>query len=468
MFLTIVFFTLAELLIYIPSVANFWNTWLQERLDSASLASLVDSAAPGMEIPPELERRMLDMIGVEGIASFADNRSWVMGQDNLSADVVAEYDLPLVTPLNSMMAAVSTLFSSGDQLMIVRGQPPAGHERFEIILRRSELRDAMLVYSRHILVLSLIISAVTGILIYLALQQIIVRPMQRLTDRIIAFSSAPEEGRVEQPSGRRDEIGLAEERFVEMQSALRQTLSERRHLASLGLAVSKINHDLRNILAPAQLFSDRLSSAQDPVARRFAPKVVRAIDRAIGYTSTVMAYGQAREEEPNRHLLSLSRLAEDAADVIGLTSQSRITWDNNVSPDLEIDADPEQFFRVLMNLLRNAADALESGDDPAVIRRIWIEGERQAGIVTFRICDTGPGVPPRAKERLFEPFHGSVRPGGTGLGLPIAAEIVRAHDGRIALIERQGAGAVFEVTIPDRAVRTEQRRAVNRSAKEAF
>jgi signal transduction histidine kinase len=243
-----------------------------------------------------------------------------------------------------------------------------------------------------------------------------------------------------------------------MQDSLREMLAQRRHLADLGLAVSKINHDLRNLLASAQLVSDRIGAAEDPLVKRFAPKVVRAIDRAIDYTRSVLAYGQATEEPPRRQLLSLARLADDVADVLALSGHERVSWENRVPPDVEVDGDPEQLFRVLLNLCRNALEAVSEGDDPAVIRRVWIEGERRGSVTHFRVSDTGPGVPEKARANLFQPFQGSVRSGGTGLGLVIAHEIVRAHGGDIRLIDRPGAGAVFEVTIPDRPVSLDARR----------
>ena len=133
------------------------------------------------------------------------------------------------------------------------------------------------------------------------------------------------------PSGRRDEIGEAEAHLAEMQRSVREMLAQRRHLADLGLAVSKINHDLRNILASAQLFSDRIGAADDPVVKRFAPKMIGAIDRAIEYTRSVLAYGQAKEEPPRRQLLSLSRLVDDVADVLALPGHVRVNWENRVA-----------------------------------------------------------------------------------------------------------------------------------------
>jgi signal transduction histidine kinase len=276
--------------------------------------------------------------------------------------------------------------------------------------------------------------------------------MRRLTENMVAFSAAPEDtSRVIAPSGRSDEIGIAEEHLATMQEALQGTLREQRHLADLGLAVSKINHDLRNMLAAAQLFSDRLGSLPDPNVQRFAPKLIATLDRAIAYCTTTLAYGRAREAAPARRLVALDLLVDEVAGVLGLAGHPSISFENRVPEKLEIDADPDQLFRVLVNLCRNAVQALESGDpDPSVVRRLVVSASREDGAVTIEIADTGPGVPERARAHLFRAFQGSVRPGGTGLGLAIAAELVRAHGGSIALLETERPGATFRITIPDR------------------
>jgi signal transduction histidine kinase len=461
--LTLAFVMMAEILIYIPSIANFRNVWLQEKLDAAQLVALAASASPQAALPADLEERMLRAIGVEAIAVKTQGQRWIIAGDDMPSEPAAEHDLTSLKPLDSARAAFTTLLGRSSQLVMITGKPPPGSERFEVVVRESRLREAMLVYSRNILLLSLVISLITGALVYAALRFTIVRPMQRLSASIMAYSTAPEDAAsVIVPSGRQDEIGAAEERLAQMQRSLRDMLAQRRHLADLGLAVSKINHDLRNMLASAQLFSDRLGSVEDPLVKRFAPKVIRAIDRAISYTRSVLAYGQATEEPPRRQLLSLARLVDDVADVLALPGDDRIVWENRVPANLEVDGDPEQLFRALTNLCRNALEAVSEGDDPAVIRRIWVEGERQGSIVKMRVCDTGPGVPAQARASLFQPFQGSVRRGGTGLGLAIAAEIVQAHGGEIALIDRAGAGAIFEMTVPDRPVDLEARRQARR------
>jgi hypothetical protein len=123
-----------------------------------------------------------------------------------------------------------------------------------------------------------------------------------------------------------------------------------------------------------------------------------------------------------------------------------------------VDADPDQLFRVLVNLARNAMQVLEgrAPNDPAR-DQIRIGGRREGAVAVIEISDTGPGVPERARAHLFEAFQGSTRTGGTGLGLAIAAELVRAHGGEIKLVEGT-MGATFRISIPDRAVELDSRR----------
>ena len=118
---------------------------------------------------------------------------------------------------------------------------------------------------------------------------------------------------------------------------------------------------------------------------------------------------------------------------------------------MEVDADPDQLYRVIMNLCRNAKEALESDPHEAVVRRLAVAAERRGSVVRIVVSDTGPGVPEKVRQSLFQPFQGGGRPGGTGLGLAISAEIVRAHGGALVLVE-SAAGATFEITIPDQPI----------------
>ncbi len=463
--LTILSVMLAEVLIYVPSIANFRMNWLTDRLAAAHVAALVLEAAPSDMIPESLKREILANVGAKTVALKMGNTRRLLASSDGVLPVAHEYDMRDMPPVQAIIDAFATLLGTDQDLMRVVGPAPMGGDFVEIVMEEGPLRKRMLRFSVNILLLSLIISAITAALVYLALHYLFVRPMRRITENMTAFHEDPEnEARVIRASGRRDEIGIAERELAAMQRDIGSMLHQKSHLAALGLAVSKINHDLRNLLASAQLFSDRLSSLTDPTVQRFAPKLMAALERAIAFCQSTLSYGQAKEPPPDRRMVALEALVDDVRDNLGLGSDSRIRWVGSVERGLLVDADPDQLFRVLLNLARNAMQALESRapNDPGR-DQIRLTGRRQGAVVVIEVSDTGPGVPPRARAHLFEAFQASTRSGGTGLGLAIAAELVRAHGGEIRLVEGT-IGATFRLAIPDRAVELGARRGERASA----
>jgi signal transduction histidine kinase len=289
--------------------------------------------------------------------------------------------------------------------------------------------------------------------VYLALHYLFVRPMRRLTANLVGFHENPENpARIIVPSQRGDEIGVAERELSDMQRDLVSMLNQKSRLAALGLAVSKINHDLRNMLASSQLLSDQLASVPDPRVQRFAPKLMRSLERAIDFAQSTLSYGRAQEAAPDRRMLLVEPVVAEVRESAGLATDASITWVAAVERGLSIDADPDQLFRVLLNLVRNATQALESQPQGHIgAMQIRITGRREGSVAILEISDTGPGVPAKTREHLFEAFQTSGRPGGSGLGLAIAAELIRAHGGDIHLVEGT-IGATFRISIPDRPV----------------
>jgi signal transduction histidine kinase len=224
-------------------------------------------------------------------------------------------------------------------------------------------------------------------------------------------------------------------------------LQQKSRLASLGLAVSKINHDLRNLLTSAQLFSEGLAHLPDPRVQRFAPKLMRALERAIAFCESTLSYGRAQEPPPDRRSVELEPIVEEVRDTLQL-ADSRIGWITAIERGLMVDADADQLLRVILNLSRNAVQALETRapNDPAR-DQVRITGRREGAVVVIEVSDTGPGFPDKAKARLFQPFQSSARSGGTGLGLPVAAELVGLHGGTIDVESDFGHGSRFCFTL---------------------
>jgi signal transduction histidine kinase len=378
----------------------------------------------------------------------------------MPTSIAQEIDMRDVTWWKSVTDAFETLLmcKPGDNIRVV-GAAPMGGDFLEIILDEAPMCKAMWTFSVNILLLSLAISCITAMLVFLALHYLFVRPMWRITRNMVAFRADPENpSRIIAESGRRDEIGTAEEELGAMQRELVSMLHQQSRLASLGLAVSKINHDLRNLLASAQLFSDQLSTSPDPKVQRFAPKLMRALERAIAFCQSTLSYGGAQEPPPERKTIEVGPLIEEVHEALGLGLDVPIRWIVSVERGLTMEADHDQLFRVLVNIARNAVQALEArgARDPAR-DQIRITGRREGSVVVIEVSDTGPGVPEKARAHLFQAFQGSARAGGTGLGLAIAAELVRAHGGEIRLVPGT-IGATFSITIPDRAVDLDTKR----------
>ena len=460
LFLTILFVMLAEVLIYVPSVANFRLNWLNDRLAAAHTAALVLEASPTGMVPENLANQILKSIGARAVAMKMGNQRRLLAASDMPHGVAQDIDMRSVPWWRAIIDAFDTLLSCkpGD-LMRVVGPAPMGGEFLEIILDETPLCKAMWTFSVNILLLSLAISGITAMLVFFALHYLLVRPMWRVTRNMIAFRADPENpSHIISASGRRDEIGTVEEELAAMQRELTSMLTQQSRLAALGLAVSKINHDLRNLLASAQLFSDQLSTSPDPKVQRFAPKLMRALERAIAFCQSTLSYGGAQEPPPDRKTIEVEPLIEEVHEALGLGLDVPIRWIVAVERGLTMEADHDQLFRVLVNVTRNAVQALEThgAKDPAR-DQIRITGRREGSVAVIEVSDTGPGVPEKARAHLFQAFQGAARAGGTGLGLAIAAELVRAHGGEIRLVPGT-IGATFSITIPDRAVELSTRR----------
>jgi signal transduction histidine kinase len=457
--LTILFVMIAEVLIYVPLVANYRVNWLRDRLASAYTAALVLDAAPSGMVPETLAKQILDSIGARAVAMKMGSRRRMLAVGDTPPPITHDFDMRNVMTFDAIVDAFMMMFDTRNDVMRVVGPAPMGGDYIEIIMDEPPLRQALVSYSVDLLLISLLISAITAALVYLTLHYTFVRPMRRITANMMAFRADPENtARIIAPSARADEIGVAERELATMQSELASMLHQKSRLAALGLAVSKINHDLRNLLGSAQLISDRLASLPDPGVQRFAPKLMRALERAIAYCQSTLSYGRLQEPPPERKPILLEPLVEEVHETLGLGPDAPIRWITAVERDLVVEADYDQLFRILLNLARNALQALESraARDPGR-DQIRITGRREGAVVVIEVSDTGPGFSDRARAHLFEAFQGSTRSGGTGLGLAIAAELVRAHGGEIRIVEGT-IGATLRFTIPDRAVELSARR----------
>jgi signal transduction histidine kinase len=261
------------------------------------------------------------------------------------------------------------------------------------------------------------------------------------------YALAPEDARrIIAPSAGVTEIREAEEALMRLETELTQALRQKERLAQLGQAVSKVSHDLRNILTSAQLFTDRIEMSEDPTVKRMAPKLVSSITRAVHLCESTLAFGRAEEPSPTLTVVALDQIIADVIDGERLAVEGvDIRFDVQIPKGLMVRADPEQLYRVLANLVRNARQAIVAAGRPGKITVTAISDDIAW---TIKVCDDGPGLPPKAREHLFTAFRGGARKGGSGLGLAIAAELVRGHGGKLELGTTGPSGTIFTVTLP--------------------
>lgn len=457
--LTVAVVAVAEIAVLVPTIANYRIAWLSDRLAAARTAALVLDAAPQDGVSADLTRELLDSVGAKVIVVKKEGTRRLLAASDMPPEADVHLDMRQTTLWSAVRDSFDTLMARDGRVVRVVGEPPRGADFIEIVLDETPLRKAVLRFAATVLLVSLAVAVAAGALVFVSLNWLFVRPMRRLTERMSAFRENPEDAsRIIVPSGRSDEIGTAEEALEEMQRELTHTLHQKSHLAALGLAVSKINHDLRNLLSSAQLLSDRLVSVPDPTVQRFAPKLLAALDRAIAYCEQTLSYGKAKEPLPERRDVELAHLFEEVRDTLGPTVGAGVGWMMDVERGLTADADPDQLFRVILNIARNALQALEARAPLDPERdQIRIRARRKGPVVEIEMSDTGPGIPPARREHLFEAFVSSARRGGTGLGLPIADELVRAHGGHIRLLDTQ-VGTTFRITIPDQPESRHHRR----------
>ena len=440
--LTVFFVMLAEVLIYAPSIGRYRLSYLQERLAAGHLAILALEATPDNMVSEDLERELLNHVGAYTVGLKKPEGQKLILMIETPGPVQANYHLNKGTFFGMIGDAFMAMAAGDGRVLRVMGTSPKDPSLLvEVVLDEAPLRWAMFGYSQRILALSLVISLFTAALVYLSLHWLTVRPMRNMTESMIAFRDDPEDvHNLIRPSERSDEVGLAERELARMQEGLRAALQQKTRLAALGTAVTKINHDLRNILATASLVSDRLTGSEDPEVRRVTPTLIAAIDRAVKLCAQTLNFTREGPIQLQLSSFGLEDLMADVAAGLPETVNGAPVLQCRLAEAIELEGDRDQLYRVFNNLGQNALQAGAS--------TVEITAVRENGRLVLEVADNGPGLSPRARENIFQPFKGSTTAGGTGLGLAIARELLRAHGGEIRLKETTAEGTCFRLELP--------------------
>jgi signal transduction histidine kinase len=447
--LTLFYVMVTQIVIFVPSIARYHRSLLANHIETAEVAILPLTELDREKFSIDLQRQMLSRAGASAVMLKRPEQRELFLPEAMPSHIDLVLDLRRDNLFAQMADALDCLFEGGNRILrIIAPTHIRGAETIEVIVGEQPIRRGLLAFARRALWLALLISLATAILVFASLYLVLVRPMAQLTRAMVAFRENPEDPqRIIAPSMRRDEIGVAERELAVLQSELYGFLQQKGRLAALGAAVAKIQHDLRNILSSAQLASDRLAKLDDPVVQRLVPRLVSSLDHAVALATATLRYGRADEHPPQRRRIKLAPLAAEAGEAAVAAQAPGAGFVNATDPELEVDADPEQLYRILLNLIRNAAEAVTPAGAQA---RIRVDAERFGRKVRIEVTDNGPGIPPAIRSRLFQPFAGSARKGGSGLGLAIARDLARAHGGDIVLVSSDPTGTKFGIDLPDR------------------
>jgi len=437
--LTIFYVLASGALIFLPAMGLKERELLDDHILSAEL-TILPFTTQGQEWPDALRQNLLAHANADEVLLRRSYQRDFFQIGKMHSKIDRTIDLTQDRFWDDIINALDCLWRGGVRtLHVIAPTSIKDAQSISIVLSEAPIRGELVTYARRVTEAAAFISGLTGALVYLSLYYVVVAPIRRITRAMGAFHENPEDARsIHMPSRRNDEIGLAERELAAMQRDLYAFLRQKARLAALGTAVSRIQHDLRNILANAQLASDRLAASEDPEVKRLAPRLVTAIDRAIALATTTLRYGRSEDAPPQRSEFCLHPLIEDCASA----ALGAIAFENRIAEDITVNADREQLFRVVLNLLRNACEALK--DEGTVV----VSAQRSEDILGIEIADNGPGIPIPARAKLFQPFVSAARPGGSGLGLAIARDLARGHGGDVVLVSTGASGTVFRITLP--------------------
>jgi signal transduction histidine kinase len=428
-----------QALVFLPSLIRARQSWFERRVTEAQLVALTGAAADAAATATR--DALLRQAGAEAI--WLDQPGGRVGvlAPRAPLPVMAPLDLAAEPLADGAVDAVASLFGRPDRLIAVaaasRPGPGAG---ITVVLHRAALDHMLVAHERRVGGVSLLIAAAAGVVLYLCLQLLLVRPLRRLTESIAAFRADPERAApldLAALAAGGGEIAVAAGELAAMQQELRAALWRNARLAALGTAVAKISHDLRGILTPAMLTAERLQLSADPSIKRAGDVLVRSVERATELVGRTLDFARDAPIALPKAPLSLRAAVEEAAEQ-ARGAGGALAVENAVDAAIEVEADRASLVRVLANLLRNACEA--------EARHCRLNATVDGAELALTVADDGPGLPDSVRATLFRPFVSGG--GGTGLGLAIVRDLMRAHGGDVTMVSSGPAGTCFRLTLP--------------------
>lgn len=434
---TLVAVLFVEVVIFLPSVARFRQDWMRDALSKSHLAILPITS---QDVDPFLSSQLQHHAGVLHIASGGPEAPTMLTSRLGRVEPVdAVYDVDETNWWTLIRESLETMNQQERVIRLIGRSPMDPNVLLDVIIREFPLRRAMLDYGLRILGLSLLISALISVAIFVVLKWLYVAPITRLTRAIRRFRATDDgEVTVTNQKSRRDEIGFIEQAIRHSQQRSLKTYRQQQRFAVIGEAVSGLHHDLRNMLAGTMLVSERLEMNPDPDVRNAAGRLLDNLDRATRLCQSTLIYATA-DQNLKQTTFDAETFFQDLVDLTLVDEHSTI--DIQLPERMQINGDRDQLFRIFLNLIKNAQRALPDKDG-----KITIEGLQEDDVYRFTVTDNGSGIDEGIAESLFQPYStGSA--GGTGLGLSVSRDIARAHGGDLVLDRTDSSGTSFVLTL---------------------
>ncbi|MCH9780654.1 MAG: HAMP domain-containing histidine kinase [Alphaproteobacteria bacterium] len=231
--------------------------------------------------------------------------------------------------------------------------------------------------------------------------------------------------------------------LIDLQKGLQLSLLENKRLANLGESLNKVNHDIRNMMSSTILHAEVLQAkgTDDPKYDERIRVIMRSMRQSIAMCDQILEYvrtdGKARGKDEE---LSLHDVLDDVTAELSADAFGKATLVNQLDPKTVVVGRKQDFYRIFVNILRNA---IQAGATNVTVDQTIINED-----LAIDMTDNGPGLPPKAIEKLFVPFQGGVRGGGSGLGLPIAYEMASNLGANLRLVTTNASGTTFRVRFP--------------------
>jgi signal transduction histidine kinase len=285
-------------------------------------------------------------------------------------------------------------------------------------------------------------AALCGIAVTLAAHATL-RPLRRLSEGARQLARGDLRGRVEVRG--QDEIADLSRDFNAMAAALEERearLIRSERLAAIGRMAAHIAHEVRNPLSSiglnAELLEEELTAS--PAGAKLCRAIQNEVDRLAALTEQYLRF--ARLPQPRRERLALGPVVASLLDLIAGDARARgVTLTSRIGALPPADIDEGQLRQALLNLCKNAVEAMDAGGT------LTVTAAAADGVIELAVADTGPGIPEEMRARIFEPFF-STKEHGTGLGLALTQHVITAHGGTIEVTTAAGQGTTFTIRLP--------------------